>query len=295
MKQIIYVDVLVIINIYINYGLLLLTCFAVRRSAERQKILLGSLFGGIYSLIILVPGISDTAVSLSRVPALAVMVIISFGFGGAREYLKCAFAFLGVNLIFAGAMFLLWFFFCPQNMYFNGGIVYFGIDALTLVLLTVAAYVLLRVISVFTRSRVPRNLIYAAEIVCSGKSCFCRAFYDSGNGLCDPFSGEGVIIVNADVLVGAVGEGLSDNFQVCAEEKGYRLIPTKSVSGARLLPSFRADRVIIRSAGKNFCIEKPVIALCKEKIHGGEYGALLYASVFDNISEGKGGKYVLHN
>ncbi len=294
MKQTIYVDVLIIINIYINYGLLLLTCYAVRRSAERLKILLAALFGGIYSLIILIPGISDTAVSVSRVPALAVMVLLSFGFVGAREYLKAAFAFLGVNLIFAGAMFLLWFFLCPQNMYFNGGIVYFGIDALTLVLLTVGAYLIIRLVSVFTRSRVPHNLIYAAEFYLSGRAFRCRALYDSGNSLCDPFSGEGVIIVHIDVFKDIVKENIFDDLG-SGGDISFKLIPVKSVSGARLLPSFRLDRAVLRSAEKAFSLEKPVVALCREKIHGGEYGALLYSAVFDNTYEGKGEINVLHN
>ncbi len=295
MYQTIYVDVLVIINIYINYGMLLLTAFSRRMTPERLKILLASLFGGIYSLIIICPGISDATISLSRIPALFLMVFLAFGFGNIKEYGKSVLIFLGINLIFAGAMLLLWFFVCPQNMYFNGGVVYFNIDALTLVLLTVGAYMLIRFISMFTESKVPDSLVYNMELCFSGESFFCRGFYDSGNCLRDPFSGEGVIVVCIDVVKDTVSEKIFDNLELWKGEINFKLIPVKSLSGTGLLPSFRADRVKIKGIETELTLEGPVIALCREKICGGEYGALLYSAVFDNISERKGEVYVLHN
>lgn len=295
MKQTIYVDVLVIINIYINYGMLLLNSFCRKREPERLKILLASLFGGIYSLIILCPGISDTVISLSRIPAMCIMVLLSSGFGSIKEYTKSAFMFLGINLIFAGAMFLLWFFVYPRNMYFNGGVVYFDIDALTLVLLTVGAYLLIRVISVLVKSRIPDTLIYSVEIILSGKSYFCRGLYDSANCLCDPFSGEGVIIVYIGVIKDAVSEKIFNDPESVMDETKFKLIPVKSLSGSKLLPSIRAEKIIIKSLGSEFHLEKPVIALCREKICAGEYGALLYSTVFENISESNGEADVLHN
>ncbi len=289
MSQTVYVDVLVIINIYINYALLLLTCFVRKYNPDRLRLLMSSLFGGLYSLIILVPDISETAVSLSRIPALVIMVYLAFGYGGVRKFLKQIFAFLGINLVFAGAMFLLWLLAAPENMYFNSGVVYFGIDALTLVLLTIGAYVLIRLVALFTKSRIPQNFIYDVSIFLSGKEHKCRGFYDSGNSLCDPFSGEGVVIVDINVVKETVGEDMFEKFESAQGDIRMKLIPVKSLSGEKLLPSFRVEKIIIKGIENNISLEKPIIALCKEKIHGGDYGALLYSSVFDNDTiEGKG-------
>ncbi|MBQ7116790.1 MAG: sigma-E processing peptidase SpoIIGA [Clostridia bacterium] len=295
MNQTVYADVLVIINIYINYGMLLLTAFCRRMAPERLRIFLASLLGGFYSLIIICPGISDSVISLSRIPALFVMAFLAFGFGNIKEYGKTVLLFVGINMVFAGAMLLLWFFVCPQNMYFNGGVVYFDIDALTLVLLTVGAYILIRLISLFTESKAPDSLVYNVELCFSGKSILCRGLYDSGNCLSDPFSGEGVIVVCIDAVKNIVSERIFDDPEQWKGEINYRLIPVKSLCGTGLLPSFRADRVKIKGLESEFTLESPVIALCREKICGGEYGALLYSSVFDNISERKGEIYVLHN
>ncbi len=293
MKHTVYVDVLVIINVYINYGILLMTCFFRKVPPERLKILFASLLGGVYSLVILTD-ISDILISLSRIPALLVMTSVAFGYKSGKEYIKSVFSFFGVNLIFAGTMFMLWFLICPDNMYYNSGIVYFGIDAFTLVMLTVCAYFLIRLISVLTKSKIPRTFSYTVKIYAFGKEFSCRGFYDSGNSLCDPFSGEGVTVVYIDVFKGAVSKDVFTDFENMDIDAGIKLLPVKTLSGTKLLPSLRVDRIQIKGLERNLILERPVIALSEDKIHGGEYGALLYSSVFDNTITGKGEDYVLH-
>ncbi len=294
MKPIIYVDVLIIINIYISYGLLLLTCYFRRLAAERLRILLSSLFGGVYSLIILVPDISDIWISLSRVPVLVVMVLLAFGFENLKELFRSVFCFFGVNLVFAGAMLVLWLFFCPASMYYNGGVVYFGIDAFELVILTVIAYVIIRVVTLFAGKGERDCFTYTLKIYYSDKEAVCKALYDSGNSLTDPFSGEGVIIVSTDIIGKIMNCESLDDFEKGIQGTKMRLIPLKSVSGTGLLPSFRADKIDIIGINKKITIVRPVIAVSKEKIFGGEYGALLYSAVFENITKGKVEADVLH-
>ncbi len=293
MKQTVYVDVLVIINIYINYGLLLLTCYFRKISPERIKLLLASLLGGIYSLIILTE-ISDVLISLSRLPALMIMTSVAFGYKNRKEYFKSVFSFVGVNMIFAGAMFIIWLLLCPGNMYYNSGIVYFGIDAFTLVMLTVIAYFIIRIISVLTRNKIPRSFSYTLKIFAFGKEFSCRGLYDSGNCLTEPISGEGVTVVNRDIFDEVIDKDAFTYSGKTGDRTEVKLIPVKTLSGTKLMTSFRADRIDIKSLDKCFYLERPVIALCDEKIHGGEYGALLYSTVFDNAITGKGENYVLH-
>ena len=288
MKQTVYVDVLVIINVYINYGLLLLSAFFRKLPPERLKILFASLFGGIYSLIILTH-ISELMISLSRIPALLIMAYIAFGFKSRENYIKAVLSFFGVNLIFAGTMFMLWFLLCPDNMYYNSGIVYFDIDAFTLVMLTVAAYFLIRLISALTKSKIPWCFSFAVKISAFDKEFRCRALYDSGNSLCDPFSGEGVTVVNIDVFGKAINTDIFEDCKNICGGVGMRLLPVKTLSGTKLLPSFRADCICVKSLEKNLVLERPIIAVTDDKIHAGEYGALLYSGIFDDTITGKGG------
>ncbi len=293
MKQTIYIDVLVIINIYINYGLLLLTGFIRKVPVERFNILLGSLFGGFYSLVILID-ISDWFISLSRIPALAVMTMLAFGCKNIKELLKTTLCFFGVNLMFAGTMFALWFFVCPENMFFNSGVVYFGIDAITLVIFTVVTYIVIRLLSVLNIKKVPVNLTYIVHIYFSEKEFVCKGLYDSGNSLCDPFTGECVTIVNFEVFNGIFSKEIFDNVSVNEHYLHLKLIPLKTLSGTDLLPSIRVDKMIIKGLERKITLEKPEVVLCKEKIHGGTYGALLNPLVFENNMNRNGDGDVLH-
>lgn len=295
MGQIIYVDVLVIINIYINYGLLLLACMWRKYSASRMRLLLSALFGGVYSLVIVIPNVSDIFIAVSRIFALAVMVYLATGFKNKREILKFSFAFLGVNFLFAGVMFMLWYLFAPDCMYFNSGVLYFNIDTLTLVLLTVVAYCILKVIGFFTKSKAPENAVYTIEILIGEKTYSCRALYDTGNSLSDPFSGDGVIILSYETVKDIIPESIFDDFETAPAELKMKLIPVKSMGGTRLLPSFRADRINIKDYRNSITIDKAPLALSKERIYGGEFGALLYSSIFENNTNGKGKDYALQS
>lgn len=293
MGQIIYVDVLVIINIYINYGLLLLTCFFCKYRANRLKLLLSALFGGIYSLIIAVPQISDFIIGVSRIPALIIMVLLAFGYSNKFQFFKMILSFLGVNFIFIGVMFLLWFFISPDNMYFNSGIVYFNIDTLTLLILSVVSYALIKFIGFITKNKVPAKTVYDLEITIDANKFRCRAFYDTGNNLTDPFSSEGVIIVSYDILKSILSEDIFSDISKC--EYKLNLIPVKSVGGTRLLPLMRTDNITVSDYKSTIKLPRALIAVCKEKIHSGEFGALLYNGVFENNNYEKGEENVQFN
>lgn len=292
MKQTVYVDVLIIINIYINYGLLLLTCFFKRIHPERLRLLFASLLGGIYSVIILVPDISDYIILFSRVPALMLMVYFAYGFKGRKDYVKNIFSFLTVNIVFAGAMLGIWLFLCPDSMYFNSGVVYFGIDAFTLIALTIGAYSVIRLMGFLTKSKISHGFVYDITVCLYGEKYLCRGFYDSGNTLQDPFSGEGVTIISAEVLGNKLTEKIFSSMSCTDSEIRARPIPVKTISGECVLPCLRAEKIIFKGIEKRGEYKNPLIVISKEKIHGGEYGALLNSSFFDNTEKDKGETYV---
>ncbi|MDR1630911.1 MAG: sigma-E processing peptidase SpoIIGA, partial [Oscillospiraceae bacterium] len=55
MQQVIYIDVLIVLNILLTYLLLLATSHMLRNEPPTGRMLAGSFLGGAYSLIILAP------------------------------------------------------------------------------------------------------------------------------------------------------------------------------------------------------------------------------------------------
>lgn len=119
MIQAVYADILVLINTYVNFALLRLAGVISRRRAGRLRVFLSALFGGFYSLVILIDKLPNSVLFLSRAAALVLMLLVAFGYETRRAFLKSLGAFFLVNFIFAGLMFALWLLFAPQKMLFQ--------------------------------------------------------------------------------------------------------------------------------------------------------------------------------
>ena len=132
MKTVIYLDVLLLINLLVNYFLLLsvehFTAFHVRR----LRLLAGAAVGSLSSFLILLPALPDFLLFIIKLLLSGLITAVAFGIPSAKGYLKAVFAFWGFSFLFGGAMLALYFFCVPQGMVFRNGTVYFSISAWTL-------------------------------------------------------------------------------------------------------------------------------------------------------------------
>ena len=104
MSTVIYADILVAVNMIVNY-FLLRACAAVTGSdCKTVRMFLSSLAGGLFSLIIFVDGIPVLINAVIKTSFLCFMVSAAFGFGNLKSFVKNCSAFLVANFGFAGIM-----------------------------------------------------------------------------------------------------------------------------------------------------------------------------------------------
>ncbi len=287
MSGVIYADVLVVVNIYITYLLLKSTALLLKENPDKIRLFIASLLGGIYSLTVLLPEKFSVILAALRILAAGLFIIITFGFNSLKMFLRQSICFLLCSFIFAGLMFALWYFICPAGMYFNGSVVYFDIDILTLVVLTVVCYGFLKLFDLIFRTRAPVNTIYRLNAVVKGEEFELKSFLDTGNRLSDPFTGSPVIIANSSCFKNLFqGKEQSAYF---AEFKMHYIF-CSTLGGKSMLPSFCPDDVHIKGAECDLHTDKIMIALTDEKLLQGEYDAILPLNIFNNNFEGKGGR-----
>ncbi len=277
--QVIYADVLVIINIYITYIILMLTSAfgGVKRNAGRLAV--ASVLSGLYSLIILVPDVSNTVISITRMFFSFFMLFIAFGRVSRKSFLRLAAAFFAVNFAFAGVMLALWLFVSPEGMYYNSSVVYFDIDTGTLIILTVVCYFALSLISRFIQKRVPRDSVYDCVIYAADRQFHCHCFLDTGNSLKDCYTGSSVIIINKDILSSVTGDNpLESRLKI-------RLIPHCTVSGEGMLYAFTSEKAEIKGLTKSCTVKNVTVALTEEKIRGGGFDGILPWDIFENTTD----------
>ena len=81
MKQTIYIDVLLAVNIFINYFLLLAAAKFLAVKRIRLRILAASILGAAYSLTMLLPSIPMVLALLMKLVMSASLVFVAFPWG----------------------------------------------------------------------------------------------------------------------------------------------------------------------------------------------------------------------
>ena len=256
LQQVIYVDVLVILNLIITFFLLLSTELFTREKGKRYRIFLGALTGGVYALQVFLPEMGVLLNILSRLVAGLVITYISFGFKTYRRFLKICAVFIAETFVFAGLMIALWIIFRPSGMLINNSTVYFGISLPVLIFSTAVCYCISLVFSKILMRNKPQQTIYDFTLIVDGKEIKGRGMLDTGNTLCESFSGYPAVIVSFGFLekflpqdvkeffMGDVGK-LSD-IKNEKWKKKVRLVSFSTVSDTGVLPAFRPDKLILK-------------------------------------------------
>ncbi len=277
--RVIYIDILLFLNFYITYFLIVGTCCLLHSRITLLRRILGASFGAASSLIILLPQMSILLGAIVKLLFSTAIMFISLGFGNLRLFIGRTLLFFLVNCIYAGIMMGLWLFSAPVGMVYNNGAAYFDIPVWMALLSTAAAYFILRIIRYFADSKTSADKKYTLEIVTEKGKAALTALPDSGNKLTDFFSGLPVIFCDinkcASVCPDAVIMQLSSEAPESREKsiKGIRLIPCTTVSGGVTAICFKPQKIFICDGS----VRKEVSALIgftKNGINGKDFEAI---------------------
>ena len=240
----IYLDVLLLTNLWADYALLRTTAALTHTPLKALRCLLAAAAGAASAMSIFLPPLPLPAVLLLRILLAVLLCGIAFGFRTARCLLRQTAVFLGCSLLFCGMVWLLASWRMPSGWYLQNSFIYADISLLTLLLGTTAA----AAIAAFweRRAAANRHRTYRLHLRIDGMDFSLPALSDSGNTLRDAFSGRPVIICGTDVL----GQWVSrypDAESAAAAAKGFRMLPVKTVTGTRLLPAFLPDHAALQN------------------------------------------------
>lgn len=279
MKTVVYADILIIINFLMNYLLLRADALLTGFSFKSVRLLIASFVGSLFSLMIYIESIPPVINSFIKIVYMIFLILIAFKIKSVRSFVRHFLTFFAVNMIFGGIMLALNLFLFPETSLYNNGIVYFDINILTLTIISVLCYILIYIFNGFLKNKTPHGCIYNIKINSNNKSVEGYALYDSGNKLCDCFSGKPVIIADKK-FIEKITEGES-----IENMKNYRLIPFSTINGNGTIPAFMADSVEIIVSGKRQSADKIYIGITENKIISGGYSALIGTPFMESVCE----------
>ena len=257
MEKVIYIDILTVTNIIVNYLLLYATVKITGRKASRWRTIAAAFVGGVYSWTILLPEPAEVISLAGKVLVCVLMTVIALGVRGRKlaELLKDSGVFLGISFLFAGFCFGIWSTVRPEKMLFRNGAVYFDIDAATLVLSALAAYIFAQVLFKIFRKRTVAQQEYKLRIRYRERVGEFLGFVDTGNFLTGTAGRVPVIAASLKSVEKILPKELCDavkdpygsvqNLEFLREYYEVKYIPYSTASGAGALFAVELDEVVI--------------------------------------------------
>ena len=282
MSQVIYVDVLISVNLIVNYFILLSTSKFLRFTVRRRNIILASIIASFFSLYIFVPEVNIFISLIIKFVMSLFIVAIAFGIKNKRRLLKAIACFYSSSFGFCGIVFALWYLISANNLIIKNGIVYIDISPTFLLLATALSYIIIRAINLITGRQNPKNLFCNVKLENDNKVSQIRAKIDTGNTLKEPFSNIPVIVAEykyrKNVVPNSFTNFLNKQHVVTNNnlytDNNFRIIPYKVVSSEGMLPAFKPDKVIITSNG-SILEREAYVAVCSEGNLCCEFEALI--------------------
>ncbi|MBM7624388.1 sigma-E processing peptidase SpoIIGA [Sporohalobacter salinus] len=301
MELTIYLDLLVIINLLMNYLLLWTTGRLIKIDYKIWRLILSAFFGTLYTILILFPQwqfwnnifiyffVSVLMVFLAYWPLWWKRLLKALGY----FYLM---TFLTAGVLMAGYSLNLQSQFREAVDIFN-----LSLQDSWILLLGISVLGLLGKFgwSLFQRKVPAEGAIVPLIIEFEGKKLEVEALIDTGNQLCDPLTEAPVIIVELESLLTVLPKEIKNIFKsydlVLSRDKmatavgdtywanRFRLIPFSAIgSQQELLVGLKPDEISFKFKGDTITTDHVIVGVEDQKFsHAEDYTALMNPELFD--------------
>ena len=240
----VYADILFFVNAAVDYLLLRVGAKLCAYPFSRLRALLAAVFGGLFAAVQLVP---LPFLHTVWCKALCFLAMTAMAFGIRKRALRPAALTLLCSAALAGVFLLLVRVFSVPMMILRGT-VYYPVTAKVLILVSGLCYALCA--ACFAGAlRHGAGEIVPLRLALGGRVIEVPSLYDTGNGLRDPLSGKGVVVLSPACFAELVGLpaaaipadpiGALTVLSAHLPESAARLIPYRAVGASGILPAIQ--------------------------------------------------------
>ena len=225
----IYVDLIILLNFFLDFILLLSVSLILKRNVKISRIFLGAFVGGI-SILFLFINISSTILFFVKILISTLMVMITFSYKNIKYTLNNLIYLYLISIILGGFLYYV----NVEMSYKNTGLIFFHNGmGINVVLIIILSPILLGTYVIKTR-KLKEEYSKKYEVcimLLNNKKINVTGFLDTGNNLQDPYKRRPIIVISKNAL------------------RGYNpkiiLVPCITVKGNSLLKCFRIKELII--------------------------------------------------
>ena len=290
----IYIDVVLIENLIMNYIILLATGLILKIKIKHIRLIIGSLLGAIYTIIGYM-GILEIYSSFILKIILSIMIVyIAYYPQTLKKMWKELLFFYLTSFVFGGVAFSLIYIVKPQEIIMKNGLFLGTYPLKTVILGAIVAFVI-----IITSFKIIKNKISKKDLICEitveteNRKITTKALIDTGNMLKEPITNTPVVVIEHTLLYDVIPkeilnhleEIIGGDFGKIPEEiknkyvSRLKLIPYSSLGKQNgMLLGIKAKKLTIVKGEEKEKIEKENIILGiydKSLTKKGEYRAII--------------------
>ena len=240
----IYIDVVFIENIIMNYIIILATGLIVKCKIRHLRFLLASTIGAIYTVIAYISKLEIYSNIIIKFLLSIIIVYVAYNPQNIKRMWKDVLFFYLTSFLFGGVAFALIYVLKPQDVLMKNGLFLGTYPLKTIGISAIIAYIIIINCFKLIKNKILKKNTYCnLEIHLNKKTVKALALIDTGNLLREPISNTPVVIVehsllynvlpkeilnNLDEIIGGNFENIPENIQNIYRSK-LKLIPFSSL------------------------------------------------------------------
>ena len=208
----IYLDVVLIENLCMNYIILFATGYLLKIKINHIRLVLSALLGGIYSIAAYMQILEIYSNIILKIILSMVMVYIAYNSKNVKQILKQLVFFYLTSFVFGGCAFALLYFIKPEQILMKNG-VYIGTYPIKIAILGgIVGFTIIVIAFRYVKTKLNKKSMFCElEIYFENKSISTTALIDTGNMLKDPITSMSVIVVEKSILKEILPESILNN------------------------------------------------------------------------------------
>ena len=210
----IYIDVVFIENLIMNYIILFATSIIIKIKVKHIRLILASILGGIYSIIAYMSILEMYSSVILKIILSVIIVYIAYNPQNVKNMWKYLVIFYMTSFVFGGAAFALIYIVKPQDILMKNGLFLGTYPLKTIILGTIVAFVVIVTSFKLVKSKISKKDMFCTiKININKVEIETKAMIDTGNLLKEPISNTPVIVVEHTLLYDCMPKEILNNLE----------------------------------------------------------------------------------
>ena len=210
----IYIDVVFIENLIMNYIILFATSIIIKVKVKHIRLILASSLGAIYSIIAYMSILEMYSSVILKIILSVIIVYIAYNPQNVKNMWKYLVIFYMTSFVFGGAAFALIYIVKPQDILMKNGLFLGTYPLKTIILGTSVAFVVIVTSFKLVKSKISKKDMFCTiKININKVEIETKAMIDTGNLLKEPISNTPVIVVEHTLLYDCMPKEILNNLE----------------------------------------------------------------------------------